>query len=52
MYLGLQPPEHTYVIIARILTVPYLAYFWLMPFYTRWERCKPVPERVRFHAHG
>ena len=52
MYLGLQLPTRTAQIMARILTVPYLAYFWLMPFYTRWERCKPVPERVRFHAHG
>jgi ubiquinol-cytochrome c reductase cytochrome b subunit len=50
-YLGLQPAEGLYVMLARIFAVIYFAFFWLMPFYTRLETVKPVPERVVFHAH-
>jgi ubiquinol-cytochrome c reductase cytochrome b subunit len=52
-YLGLQPAEGLYVMLARIFAVIYFAYFWLMPFYSRAsvDACKPVPERVLFHAH-
>ncbi|HEX3845497.1 MAG TPA: cytochrome bc complex cytochrome b subunit [Steroidobacteraceae bacterium] len=50
-YLGLQPAEGLYVILARILAVCYFAFFWLMPFYSRIDRVKPVPERVVYHAH-
>jgi ubiquinol-cytochrome c reductase cytochrome b subunit len=50
-YLGLQPAEGAYVILARIFGIGYFAFFWLMPFYTRIERVKPVPERVVYHAH-
>src|SRR5579863_8880552 len=50
-YLGLQPAEGRYVVLARIFAVIYFAYFWLMPFYTRIDPVKPVPERVTYHAH-
>ena len=50
-YLGRQPPQGVYVVLARIFGVLYFAYFWLMPIYTRIERVKPVPERVVYHAH-
>ena len=52
-YLGLQPAEGLYVMLARIFAVIYFAYFWLMPFYSRAsvDACKPVPERVLFNAH-
>ena len=52
-YLGLQPAEGLYVILARIFAVGYFAYFWLMPFYSRasFDAVKPVPERVLFNAH-
>jgi ubiquinol-cytochrome c reductase cytochrome b subunit len=50
-YLGLQPAEGTYVIWARIFAVCYFAYFLLMPWYTRIDKVKPVPERVVFRAH-
>ena len=52
-YLGLQPAEGLYVMLARIFAVIYFAYFWLMPFYSRAsvDACKPVPERVVFNAH-
>ncbi|MGH8211590.1 MAG: cytochrome b, partial [Steroidobacteraceae bacterium] len=52
-YLGLQPAEGLYVLLARIFAVIYFAYFWLMPFYSRvsFDAVKPVPERVVFNAH-
>jgi ubiquinol-cytochrome c reductase cytochrome b subunit len=49
-YLGLQPADGLYVILARIFTAIYFAYFILMPWYTSIEKCKPAPERVSFHA--
>jgi ubiquinol-cytochrome c reductase cytochrome b subunit len=50
-YLGLQPAEGLYVLLARIFAVVYFAFFWLMPFYTRIDKVRPVPERVTYHAH-
>ena len=32
--------------IARVFTAIYFGFFLLMPIYTRWEKTKPVPERV------
>jgi len=45
-YLGMQPATGIYVILARIFTIIYFAFFLLMPFYTRFEKTKPVPNRV------
>ncbi|MDB6161183.1 MAG: Ubiquinol--cytochrome c reductase, cytochrome subunit, partial [Gammaproteobacteria bacterium] len=45
-YLGLQPAEGKYVVLARLFTVFYFAFFWLMPFYSKVEAVKAVPERV------
>jgi len=50
-YLGLQPAEGLYVLLARIFTIIYFLFFILMPFYTWLEPVKPVPERVTYHAH-
>jgi ubiquinol-cytochrome c reductase cytochrome b subunit len=50
-YLGLQPAEGLYVMLARIFAVLYFAFFLLMPWYTRIDKVKPVPERVTYHAH-
>jgi ubiquinol-cytochrome c reductase cytochrome b subunit len=50
-YLGLQPAEGLYVVLARIFTVIYFAYFWLMPIYTKLDPVKPVPERVVYRGH-
>ena len=33
-------------VAAQIFTFLYLAYFLLMPFYTRLEKTKPLPDRV------
>ncbi|MFT7373120.1 MAG: ubiquinol-cytochrome c reductase cytochrome b subunit [Oleiphilaceae bacterium] len=45
-YLGVvvATPERT--ILARILTAVYFGFFILMPWYTRFEKTKPVPKRV------
>jgi ubiquinol-cytochrome c reductase cytochrome b subunit len=50
-YLGLQPATGVYVVLARIAAIVYLAYFWLMPWYSRIDSVKPVPERVIYNAH-
>jgi len=46
----MMPAEGTYVILARIFTIIYFAFFLLMPWYTRVEKTSPVPQRVTFHA--
>jgi len=50
-YLGLAAPSPTRGLIAQIATVVYFAFFVLMPWYTKWDPVKPVPQRVSFH-HG
>ncbi|OZG72001.1 cytochrome b [Hahella sp. CCB-MM4] len=42
---ALSPSEQPYW-LAPVCTTLYFAYFILMPFYTRMEKTKPVPERV------
>jgi ubiquinol-cytochrome c reductase cytochrome b subunit len=49
-WLGVQPAEGVYVIAARLFTVLYFAFFILMPWYTRIDKTKPVPERVVYHG--
>ncbi|WBE25281.1 cytochrome b [Denitrificimonas caeni] len=44
--LGVLAPTPERTLVARICTIIYFAYFILMPFYTRMEKTKPVPERV------
>jgi ubiquinol-cytochrome c reductase cytochrome b subunit len=44
--LGVLPAEGLYVLLARIFTVIYFAFFILMPFYSTWGTCKAEPERV------
>ncbi|MCK4493163.1 MAG: cytochrome b, partial [Methylococcales bacterium] len=45
-YLGTQPATSGAIIVTRIFTVIYFAFFLLMPIYTRWEKAKPEPTRV------
>ena len=45
-YLGMMPATGIYVMLARVFTIIYFAFFLLMPFYTRFEKTKPVPNRV------
>jgi ubiquinol-cytochrome c reductase cytochrome b subunit len=50
-YLGLQPATTLYTNAARVFTVVYFAFFFLMPWYSAIDKTKPVPERVTYHAH-
>jgi ubiquinol-cytochrome c reductase cytochrome b subunit len=43
---GLRPPSGIYPMLARVCTALYFAFFLLMPWYSRWDGVKPVPERV------
>ncbi len=45
-YLGLMPATPTYTIISQVLSVVYFAFFFLMPWYTKIDKCKHVPDRV------
>ena len=49
-WLGLQPATGTYVLLARVFSVLYFAFFLLMPFYTAMDKTKPVPDRVVYHG--
>jgi ubiquinol-cytochrome c reductase cytochrome b subunit len=44
--LGLVPPTPVRTLLAQLCTALYFAGFILMPFYTRIEQTKPVPDRV------
>lgn len=44
--LGVLPSTPTYTIVSRVLSVIYFAFFFLMPWYTKIDKTKPVPERV------
>ena len=48
-YLGLQPAVEPYKTFSQIFTTLYFAFFIFMPIYTRFEKTKPVPERVTYH---
>ncbi|CAN5742787.1 cytochrome bc complex cytochrome b subunit [soil metagenome] len=45
-YLGTQNPTGLYTLLARIFSTLYFLFFLLMPFYTKWDKSKPVPERL------
>ena len=49
-WLGVQPAEGVYVMMARMFTVIYFAFFLLMPYYTSIDKTKPVPDRVVYHG--
>ena len=50
-YLGTQAPSDVFNLMSQIGTVIYLAFFFLMPVWSRMGAFKPVPDRVVFHAH-
>jgi ubiquinol-cytochrome c reductase cytochrome b subunit len=50
-YLGMQHPTPTSVLASQVLAAIYFAFFALMPWYTKIDQTKPVPERVTYHAH-
>ncbi|MDZ7803188.1 MAG: cytochrome bc complex cytochrome b subunit [Thiohalophilus sp.] len=45
-YLGVQPSTPAKTLLAQIFTALYFAFFLLMPWYTKIDKTKPVPERV------
>jgi ubiquinol-cytochrome c reductase cytochrome b subunit len=45
-WLGTQPATDLYTWFARLFTLVYFLFFFLMPIYTRMEETKPVPERL------
>ncbi len=47
---GLKPPSGIYPTLAKICTILYFSFFLLMPWYTKLDSVKPVPERVTGHA--
>ncbi len=51
MWLGLKPADGIYVLLARIFTVLYFAFFILLPFVSKADANGPVPDRVTYHAH-
>ncbi len=46
-WLGTQPASGAKVVLAQVGTVLYFLFFLLMPWYTTFDKTKPVPERVR-----
>ncbi len=44
--LGLLTPSPEHLLLARVLTLVYFACLLLLPFYSRMERCLPVPARI------
>ncbi len=45
-WLGLEAPSEGKTLAARVFTVIYFLFFFLMPFYTKMEKTKPEPARV------
>ncbi len=45
-WLGMQSSTPTKTLLAQIFTALYFAFFLLMPFYSKMDKTKPVPERV------
>ena len=49
-YLGMQPATPLYTNLARVATFFYFAFFLLLPWLSKADKTKPVPERVTYHA--
>ena len=45
-YLGSQPVSTLRSLLAQVFTVGYFVFFLAMPFYSRYEKAKPVPEHI------
>ncbi len=45
-YLGTQPATPILTNFARVFSIIYFLFFLLMPFYSKMDRTKPVPDRV------
>jgi ubiquinol-cytochrome c reductase cytochrome b subunit len=47
---GLKPPSGIYPTLAKVCTVLYFTFFLLMPWYSKIDSVKPVPQRVTGHV--
>ena len=47
-YLGMVPATPVATWFSRLFSVLYFAFFLLMPFYSKWDKPKEAPERVRY----
>ena len=47
-WLGMQSPTPLLTLLARIFSVLYFSFFIFMPFYSKLDKTKPVPERVTY----
>jgi ubiquinol-cytochrome c reductase cytochrome b subunit len=45
-YIGIEPISPLRSALAQVYAVGYFAFFLLMPFYTKYEKTKPLPERL------
>lgn len=45
-YVGTKPASGLYKLVAQFGTILYFAFFLFMPWYTTYDKTKPVPERV------
>ncbi|MFB3081401.1 MAG: cytochrome bc complex cytochrome b subunit [Nitrosomonadaceae bacterium] len=45
-WLGTKTPTPLYTLLAQIFTVIYFAFFILMPWYSKIDKCKPEPKRL------
>jgi ubiquinol-cytochrome c reductase cytochrome b subunit len=50
-YLGLNKATTTNTYLSRVFSTLYFLFFLLMPWYTKADKTKPVPDRVTYHAH-
>ncbi len=46
-WLGMKSPTPLYTLLAQIFTVIYFAFFLLMPWYSKIDKTKPEPQRVK-----
>jgi ubiquinol-cytochrome c reductase cytochrome b subunit len=47
-YLGTVPATPVATWFSRLFSVLYFVFFLAMPFYSKWDKCKQPPERVKF----
>ncbi|MGH8584596.1 MAG: cytochrome b [Gammaproteobacteria bacterium] len=45
-FLGTQSVSSVYILLARVFSILYFAFFLLMPIYTRLDKDEPVPDRI------
>ena len=49
-YLGALPPSPGRTVVSQIASLIYFGFFLAMPIYTKFEKTKPVPDRISYHT--